>query len=103
MIEKALSEMSEISLRIARRRDAFVNLHYVNALPWEILSCQCAQHDPGRMPTAYSHNETTACGDGGPSFLGNRFRRRMCSCLLIWKDFNLHRCFFPHGLVSHAA
>ena len=66
--EKAFSKMSQIPIWIPVWRHAFVDLHYMDALPCQVFLGQRAQHNPWAMTAADGHHELAARSDGGIRF-----------------------------------
>jgi hypothetical protein len=98
MIEKALAQMDEVSVRIFGRGNAFVDLHDMDSGPRHVGSCQRTQHQPGCVATAYCQNKTAARGYCQPGFFSN-------DCCSFLGDgggrvhyFNVHR--FGHDALS---
>src|SRR5207249_11858079 len=55
--EQALTQVGEVAIRVARGRDAFIDLHHVDTIPGNLLVRQGAQHLPGGVSTTDSDNE----------------------------------------------
>ena len=71
MVQQALPQMSEVSVRVAGGRHAFVHLQQVNVLPRHVFIRQRTQHHPRRVAAADRHDEAAAGSDGGSRFQGN--------------------------------
>src|SRR5580698_785900 len=95
VLEQTFLNMRKVSVHIAAWCNALVYLEDMNALPWEFLLSQGAQHDPGRSTAADSHHELAPVGNGGAGLCRNRFRRRLCSRCFVGKHFSLHPEPFP--------
>ena len=59
MIEQAFTQVREVPVGIARRRDPLVHVHNVHVLPGKLLRAQCAQHQPWRVAAADRDDEAT--------------------------------------------
>src|SRR5262245_42630570 len=60
--------MRQVSVRIAGRRDPFIDLHHVDAIPGDFLAGQITQHLPRRVTAAHRDDETSTGGDGRAGF-----------------------------------
>src|SRR4029077_13013248 len=90
MLEQALMQVSKISIRVSGRRDAFVNLDHMHALPWHLLTCEGTQHLPRSVTAADGHNETAALRYSGSSLGSDELRSLAGDCFGIGKYLNLH-------------
>src|SRR4051812_14152864 len=90
VLEKTLSKMREVSVRVFRWSNAFIHLHDVNALPWELFIPQGSQHDPGSMAAADGQHKTTTSDHRSLGLCSDRFRGCLRSFLFVIEDFNQH-------------
>jgi hypothetical protein len=93
VIQQIFSKVRKISIRVPRRGDAFVHLHYLDVFPRDFFIAQRTQHDPRGSTTADGHHELTTSSDGDAGFRRNEFRGRSGGGFVIGKYFNLHRRF----------
>src|SRR5262245_20088726 len=70
--------------------DAFIDLEYVHACPWDVLFGKSTKHHPWRVPSADSHDETAAGGDGLARLRGDHCGGFLSYCIRVGKDFNSH-------------
>src|SRR5882724_7750805 len=82
--------MSEISVRVARRRNAFIYLRDMNILPGNFFIGEGAKHLPRSAAAAYGHDETPARRNRLAGLRGNK----LCTCrgrgVGIGVNFNSH-------------
>ena len=90
MIEQALTQMSEIAVGIAGRRDPLVDLEDMHTFPGQPLVGQDAQHPPRRAAAADRHDEPPARRDGGPYIGDDDGRGLSRDGVVIGMDFDLH-------------
>src|SRR5262245_17012463 len=70
--------------------DAFIDLEYVHACPWDVLFGKSTKHHPWHVPSADSHDETAAGGNGLARLRGDHRGGFLSYCIRVGKDFNSH-------------
>jgi hypothetical protein len=71
MFKQTFTQMSEISVGIAFRRDSLVHLHDMYAVPRNLLLCEIAKHNPRGLPAADCHHELAPSRDPLVGRFGN--------------------------------
>ena len=71
---QALAQGGEVAVRITIRRDALVDLQQVDAIPGDVLACQCPQHTNRRAAAAQRQREAATLGDRAPGAGGDETR-----------------------------
>ena len=92
-------QVREIAIRVARRGNAFVDLHNLHLPPRHFFIGQQPQHLPRRAPAADGHHKLPARANSGA-----RFRRDDCCGFAhysvgVGENFDLHQCLV--SLRSH--
>ena len=64
VLEQALAQMGEVSVRMPRRRHTLVYLRHMHPVPRDIFARQVTQHKPWGMAAAHGQDEAAARGDG---------------------------------------
>src|SRR6516164_1952146 len=88
--------MREVTVRIARRSDALVDLIHVNTPPGDVFACQRTEHDPGSVTPADGHKEATTGCDGRSSIRSDCRRGRSGDGIGVIEHFDLHAAS-PYG------
>ena len=91
MVQQALAQMREVSIRVSRGRNTLIHLEYVNVCPRHVFIHERTQHHPWRMAAADSHDETAAGGNG------LRAPPRRSTRQLSWHRIRVGKHFNSHG------
>ena len=67
MLQQALAQVGQVSVRVSRGGHSLVHLDHVDALPRDVFAGQGTQHEPGSVAAADGHDESAPRGDGRPS------------------------------------
>jgi hypothetical protein len=90
MIEQAVAQMREVTVRIAHGGNALVDLKHVHLTPGKRVGRQCAQHQPGRAAAAHRHEEASARCHRRARGVRNDRRRPAGDAIVIGINFDLH-------------
>src|SRR5262245_1092549 len=82
--------MREVSVRVARRSNALIDLKYVHVCPGNVFIRKSTKHHPWCVTSADSHDETAACGDSVARLRGDHRGRFLSDCVRIRKHFSSH-------------
>src|SRR5262249_49780964 len=88
--EQALAQMREISVRISRRSDPFIDLHHMHGAPWHFFVREITKHEPRSFAAARGHYKLAASRNCIPRLLPNKLRCLAGYGVGIRQDFNLH-------------
>src|SRR5580700_8501956 len=97
MLEQALTQVSEIPVRISCRSNPFVDLRQMHVSPGNLLLGQSTEHDPRGVPATDGHDKTPTLGDCRSSVGGDDCGSLSSHRVGICENFNLHEN------VSHSA
>src|SRR5690348_13512633 len=92
--QQALPQMSEVSIRIARRSDSFIDLKNVNLVPGHLLIGEITQHYPRRFAAAHRHREHSTLSYRFASRSSNYSSSSSCHGIGIIEHLKIH-CSSP--------
>ena len=90
MLQQALAQVGQVSIRVSRGGHSLVHLDHMDALPRDVFAGQGTQHEPGSVAAADGHDESAPRGYGRPSLRGNDRGSLAGDRIDIGKDFDLH-------------
>src|ERR1700722_13435319 len=91
MLQQTFAQVSEVPVGITLRRDSFVHLDDVHALPRHVFFSEIAKHDPRGFAPTHGHDKLAATCNRDSCFFSEELRSCECDGVGIGIDFDLHQ------------